>query len=120
MKKPGLIAILAATTALAQESPILIQNGTVRYYTVPKLKIHNREDLKNSPAKRQSLLEYSGLVTAGTLSFMQGRFAQSEALDGVETQVDSLGPTDRIIVSGLQRVRAGMKVQVKVPEKAGG
>jgi outer membrane lipoprotein-sorting protein len=66
---------------------MLIQNGTVRYYSVPKLRLHNREDLKASPAKRQSLLEYVGLVTPTALSFMQGKFAQNETLDGVETQV---------------------------------
>jgi outer membrane lipoprotein-sorting protein len=66
---------------------MFIQNGTLRYYEVPKLKLHSREDLKNSPAKRQSLLEYGGLVTASTLSFMQGRFTQNEALDGIDTQV---------------------------------
>jgi outer membrane lipoprotein-sorting protein len=69
---------------------MLILNGAIRYYNVPKLKIHNREDLKNSPSKRQSLLEYGGLVTSNTLSFMQGRFAQNETLDGVETQVYDL------------------------------
>ena len=69
---------------------MLIQNGAIRYYSVPKLKLHNREDLKNSPARRQSLLEYGGLMTPNTLTFMQAHFTQHEDVDGADTQVFDL------------------------------
>jgi len=84
-KQPDKLRIDGKSVVLGDA--MLIQNGTVRYYTVPKLKIHNREDLKGSPSRRQSLLEYGGLITASTLGFMEGRFAHDETLDGVETHV---------------------------------
>lgn len=72
---------------LQGKSPILgpaklVLNGSTRFYTVPKLHIRKTEDLEHTPSRRQSLLEYGGLVSADTLRFMQGRFVHEEALDG--------------------------------------
>lgn len=60
---------------------VLIMNGTTRYYKVPKLE-KKVEDLEKSPGKRLSLLEYSGVLSPNTLSFMQGRFVREERQDG--------------------------------------
>jgi outer membrane lipoprotein-sorting protein len=59
---------------------LLILNGPVRYYAIPKLRLHKTEDLSNAPGKRQSLLEYGGLLSPETLRFMEGRFVGQEKL----------------------------------------
>jgi outer membrane lipoprotein-sorting protein len=69
---------------------LLILNGATRYYSVPKLKLQKTEDLAKSPSKRQSLLEYGGLISPGTLRFMQGHFVREETLDGQTTAVFDL------------------------------
>lgn len=59
---------------------VLIMNGPIRYYEVPKLKLRKSENLGAHPGKRQSLLEYAGLVSQGTLQFMDGRMLREEKL----------------------------------------
>lgn len=66
---------------------LLILNGPVRYYAVPKLGLHKTEDLANSPGKRQSLLEFAGLLSPGTLKFMQGRYVRDETQEGKKLSV---------------------------------
>jgi len=50
----------------------------MRYYEVPKLKLRKSENLEAHPGKRQSLLEYAGLVSTGTLQFMDARLLRDE------------------------------------------
>ncbi len=69
---------------------LMILNGTVRFYSVPKFKIKKSEDLANSPGKRQSLLEYGGLVVPETMRFMQAEFVKNEMLQGASTAVFDL------------------------------
>jgi outer membrane lipoprotein-sorting protein len=57
---------------------LMIMNGAVRYFEVPRLKIHKSENLENQPGRRQSLLEYVGLVSPGTLQFMEGKLLREE------------------------------------------
>ena len=57
---------------------VLILSGTKRAYTVSKLHLKKLEDLKASPAKRQSLLEFAGLMTEGTLEFLKPKFVKHE------------------------------------------
>jgi outer membrane lipoprotein-sorting protein len=71
-------------------SALMILNGTVRYYSVPKFKLKKSEDLVNSPGKRQSLLEYSGLIVPDTLHFMQAQFLKMESLGGERKAVFDL------------------------------
>ena len=74
----------------------MILNGATRFYAVPKLHIKKTEDLAKSPGKRQSLLEYGGLVAPDTLEFMQGAYVKQESDDGIETSVFDMtyqGPT---------------------------
>ena len=71
-------------------SALMILNGTMRFYSVPKFKLKKSEDLVNSPGKRQSLLEYAGLVVPDTLRFMQAQFVKAEALNGENTAVFDL------------------------------
>lgn len=68
---------------------VLIINGSLRFYDVPKVK-KTVEDLEKSPSKRQTLLEYGGLLSPETLRFMQGRFVREEPLDGHPTLVYDL------------------------------
>lgn len=51
----------------------LILNGSVRFYVVPKLHLHNVENLSEKPVLRQSLLEYAGLLTPETFAFMSSK-----------------------------------------------
>lgn len=74
-------------------SAVLILNGATRFYNVPKLHIHKFEDLGNSPGKRQSLLEYSGLISPDTLRYMKGSFVREESVDGQTALVYDLNYT---------------------------
>ena len=71
-------------------SALMILNGTVRFYSVPKFHLKKSEDLVNAPGKRQSLLEYSGLIVPDTLRFMQAQFVKMEALQGENKAVFDL------------------------------
>ncbi len=71
-------------------SAILILNGATRFYSVPKLRIHKLEDLENSPGKRQSMLEYSGVISPDTLQYMKGSFVREEKVDGQPALVYNL------------------------------
>jgi outer membrane lipoprotein-sorting protein len=69
---------------------LLVLNGAQRFYVIPKLKVRKVENLRDSPPKRQSLLEYGGMLSKDTFSFMQGQFVRQETIEGVETQVYDL------------------------------
>jgi outer membrane lipoprotein-sorting protein len=64
---------------------VLILNGAMRYYEVPKLKLRKSENLEAHPGKRQSLLEYAGLVSPGTLQFMNGKQVRDEKIGDRDT-----------------------------------
>ena len=66
---------------------VLIMNGAMRYYEVPKLKLRKSENLMAHPGKRQSLLEYAGLVSLGTLQFMDSKFLREEKSGDSEAAV---------------------------------
>lgn len=66
---------------------VLIMNGAMRYYEVPKLKLRKSENLGSHPGRRQSLLEYTGLVSPGTLQFMDAKLMREERVGDRETQV---------------------------------
>lgn len=63
-------------------SAVLILNGPMRFYNVPKFNLKKSEDLSGSPGKRQSLLEYAGVVVPETLHFMQAQFVKMEEGSG--------------------------------------
>ena len=69
---------------------VMILNGATRFYMVPKLHVRNTEDLKAMPSRRQSLLEYGGLISNQTLSFMQAKYVGQETEAGLETAVYNL------------------------------
>ena len=78
-KQPGKLRISGSNKVLGKAA--IIMNGSLRSYRGP-LAPAKVEDLKGSPGKRQSLLEYGGLLSPETLSFMQGKFVREEMLDG--------------------------------------
>ena len=61
---------------------LMILNGPTRFFEVPKFHIHTAENLTKSPGKRQSLLEFGGVLSSETLRFMQGSFIKQEAQEG--------------------------------------
>ena len=67
----------------------IIMNGPLRYSRVP-LMPKKVEDLSESPGKRQSILEYGGLLAPETLSFMQGKFVRDEKVEEQPTSVFDL------------------------------
>lgn len=78
----------------------MILNGTKRSYTVSKLHIKKSEDLKTSPAKRQSLMEFAGLIAEGTLDFLKPKFVKTEArLDVYELRYNSEEKSSYFVVS---------------------
>lgn len=110
-KQPDLLRLDGKSSALGDAT--LILNGTQRFYTVPRFHLKKVENLKDSPSKRQSLLEYGGLVAPETLRFMQARFVKQEALDGQETQVYDL--TYRGVANGSSyRVWIDTKTHVTI------
>ena len=66
---------------------VLILNGSKRYYEVPKFKVRAMENLERQPAKRFSLLEWVGLISTGTLQFMDGKLVREEKLADRDVQV---------------------------------
>ncbi|HZP83146.1 MAG TPA: outer membrane lipoprotein-sorting protein [Chthonomonadaceae bacterium] len=78
-KQPDKLRLTGRIPVLGEA--VLIMNGAMRYYHVPKLE-KKVEDLEKSPGKRLSLLEYSGVLSPNTLSYMQGRFVREEMQDG--------------------------------------
>jgi outer membrane lipoprotein-sorting protein len=87
-KQPDKIRIEAKSQT--RGSALLIMNGATRYYEVPKLKIKKSENLESHPGKRQSLLEYAGLVSTGTLEFMDATMLREEKLGDRSTIVYNL------------------------------
>lgn len=69
---------------------LLVMNGPLRYYEVAKFKIHNTENLESKPGRRQSMLEYAGLLSPGTLEFMEGKYVREEPLAGKPKSVFEL------------------------------
>lgn len=84
-KQPDKIRLEAKSPTLG--SATLILNGATRHYSVPKLHLKNTEDLTAAPGKRQSLLEYGGLLSPDTLRFMRAEYVRAETLEGQETEV---------------------------------
>jgi outer membrane lipoprotein-sorting protein len=82
-KQPDKIRIEARSQT--RGDAILILNGAMRYYEVPKLKLRKSENLETHPGKRQSLLEYAGLVSPGTLQFMDGKLLREEKVGDHDT-----------------------------------
>ena len=59
----------------------ITMNGAMRSFRTP-FQPRRVEDLTDSPGKRQSLLEYGGLLAPATLSYMQGKFVRQDMRDG--------------------------------------
>lgn len=69
---------------------LLILDGPQRFYAVSKLGLRRIENLEKEPSKRQSLLEYGGQISAGTLQFMEGAFLKEEKIGDAKTLLYSL------------------------------
>ncbi len=78
------------TSSRVYGDALLILNGTKRYYAVSKLNLRKMEDLDKDSAKRQSLLEYGGQMSEGTLQFMTATFLKEESLEDTPTLVFEL------------------------------
>ncbi|HLV79251.1 MAG TPA: outer membrane lipoprotein-sorting protein [Chthonomonadaceae bacterium] len=87
-KNPDKIRIEGHSPTLG--TALMILNGPTRYYSVPRLRMKKTEDLQSTPSRRQSLLEYGGLLSADTLRFMKGRYVGQETLDGSPADVFDL------------------------------
>ncbi len=61
-------------------SAVIIMNGSLRVAKVPRIQT-KVEDLKDSPGKRQSLLEYGGLIAPDLVKFMKAKLVKEEAID---------------------------------------
>lgn len=87
-KQPNKIRMEGKSAVLG--SATLIMNGTKLYYSVPKLRLKKTEDLERSPSRRQSLLEYGGLLSPETLRFMEAKYVHEEMLDGLPMSIFDL------------------------------
>ncbi len=66
---------------------LTILNGANLFIDVPRFKIHVTENLEKYPTRRQSLLEFGGVVSPSTLKFMNGTYVRPEVVDGHSTAV---------------------------------
>ena len=94
-KQPDKMRISGKNAILGKAS--IIMNGALRRFEVPRsFRIGSSkngpkvEDLKDAPGKRQSLLEYGGLLAPATLDYMQGKFVKTDTLDGLALSVFDL------------------------------
>lgn len=87
-KSPDKLLLEGKSNLLGQAA--LLINGSTRFYAVPKLNVRKKENLEKEPVRRQSLLEYSGLLSDGTLRFMQSKFVREEMLNNTPTLVYDL------------------------------
>lgn len=87
-KQPDKMRLEGSSKVLG--SGLFILNGVNRFYNVPRLGRKGKENLEKTPGKRQSLLEYCGLLSPTTLRFMQPRFLREEAFDGSPTAIYDL------------------------------
>ncbi|MEJ5169616.1 MAG: outer membrane lipoprotein-sorting protein [Fimbriimonadales bacterium] len=59
-----------------------ILNGTTRVYSIPRAKLNQREDLSDSPGKRQSFLDF-GLITPSMVSSLfEAKFVRVDRATG--------------------------------------
>ena len=94
-KQPDKMRISGKNAILGKAA--IVMNGPLRRFDVPRqFRVGSSkngpkvEDLKDAPGKRQSLLEYSGLLAPSTLDYMQGKFVRQETVDGQTTDVFDL------------------------------
>lgn len=93
-KQPDKMRISGKNAILGKAS--IVMNGALRCFQVPRsFRLGGKsgpkvEDLKDAPGKRQSLLEYGGLLAPATLDYMQGKFVRQETLDGQPLSVFDL------------------------------
>lgn len=78
---------------------LLILDGARRFYAVSKLNIRHVENLTKEPSKRQSLLEYGGQLSEGTLQFMEGTFLKEEKVGETAALVYALKYTGQSAMS---------------------
>jgi outer membrane lipoprotein-sorting protein len=86
-KSPDRVRFAGRVPALGEA--VVIINGPTRLFKIPRMR-QRIEDLKLSPSRRLTLLEYGGIVSQDTLRFMQGKFLRQEPLDGADTSVYEL------------------------------
>jgi hypothetical protein len=87
-KSPDKLLLEGQSPLLGQAA--LLINGPHRFFAIPKLGRRERQNLENEPVRRQSLLEYGGLLSADTLDFMRAKYVREEMLDSTPTLVYDL------------------------------
>ncbi|MDW8208516.1 MAG: outer membrane lipoprotein-sorting protein [Chloroherpetonaceae bacterium] len=87
-KSPDKLLLEGRSSVLGEAALVIV--GPVRFYAVSKLNLRRRENLEKEPARRQSLLEYSGLLSEDTLRYMRVKAARQDALDGAPVLVYDL------------------------------
>lgn len=92
---------------------VMVLNGANRFVSVPRMQT-KVENLEKSPGKRQSLLEYGGLISPDLPHFMQAKFVKAATLDGVPTLVYDLA---YLGVSGGSHYRVWIDPATRVTSK---
>lgn len=87
-KRPDKLRLDGRSAVLGEA--VLILNGAERFYAVPRLHVQSSENLKDSPGKRQSLLEFGGIIDPEILTFMQAQPDGIQDVDGTAAEVYDL------------------------------
>jgi outer membrane lipoprotein-sorting protein len=87
-KSPNKILLEGKSSLLGEA--VLIINGPQRFFAAPKIGQRKHENLEKEPVRRQSLLEYGGLLSADTLGFMRAKFVHEETLNSTPTLIYDL------------------------------
>ncbi|MDE2127962.1 MAG: hypothetical protein KGJ62_15380 [Armatimonadetes bacterium] len=87
-KQPGKIRIEGTSPILG--SALLLVDGPTRTFEVPKLRIHQTQNLATHPTQRLSILEYAGLISADTVKEMHWAHVGAADLNGHQTEIYDL------------------------------
>lgn len=79
-KSPDKLLLEGRSSVLGEAALVIV--GPMRFYAVSRLNLRRRENLEKEPARRQSLLEYSGLLSEDTLRYMRVKAVRQDALNG--------------------------------------
>ncbi len=100
-RKPNLLRLEGNSRVFGDGT--LTFNGAKRAYCVSKLNLKKSEDLTETPAKRQSLMEFAGLISEGTLEFLKPKplkqAPNGEGLDFYELRYDGAEKSSYFVVA---------------------
>lgn len=79
LKEPFMLRL---TAAVEDTDVLFIQNGATRVYSIPKVRIHKKENLEDEPGKRQTPLDFGFLTPSMFRDLFQAKFVRNDRATG--------------------------------------